>query len=142
MADRSALAGAVVDRHGETFAEQAGIRLDDKPGPLYQLYVLALLLSARISSGIAVAAATELFKDGLRSARAMAEASWQRPVPAFPVNNNGVAVVLPERSVCAMPLRRKPSSVTARGCCWTAGAVTCVACTTTPAGTWGACGPD
>lgn len=80
MADRRALARAVVRRHGRTFAEDAGIRLEDKPSPLYQLSVLALLLSARISSRIAVAAATELFRDGLRSARAMAEATWQRRV--------------------------------------------------------------
>ena len=35
-------------RHGRLYAEDAGIRLADRPGPLYQLLVLATLLSAPI----------------------------------------------------------------------------------------------
>ncbi len=70
-------------RYGRTFAEEAGIRLADRPGPLYQLLVLATLLGARISAGIAVAAARELFAAGYRTPRAMAEASWQDRVDAL-----------------------------------------------------------
>ena len=37
-------------RHGRLYAEDAGIRLADRPGPLYQLLVLATLLSAPIGA--------------------------------------------------------------------------------------------
>jgi len=73
---------ALLDRHGHTFAEDAGIRLEDKPGPLYQLLVLATLLSARISGSVAVAAAREFFAAGYRTPSAMLEASWQDRVDA------------------------------------------------------------
>jgi endonuclease III len=74
---------ALLERCGQQYAEQAGIRLADRPGPLYQLLVLATLLSARISADIAVAAARELFAAGYRSAKAMSEASWQDRVDAL-----------------------------------------------------------
>src|SRR6266511_1299640 len=50
---------------------------------LYQLLILATLLSARISAGVAVAAARELFAAGYRTPRAMSEASWQDRVDAL-----------------------------------------------------------
>jgi hypothetical protein len=37
----------LLERYGRTYAEDAGIRLADRPAPLYQLLVLATLLSAR-----------------------------------------------------------------------------------------------
>jgi len=55
---------AVLDRYGTTFAEEAGIRLADEPAPLFQLLVLAQLLSARIGAGVAVATAAELLSAG------------------------------------------------------------------------------
>ena len=55
----------LLSRCGTTYAEEAGIRLADRPGPLYQLLVLATVASARISADIAVAAARELFAAGL-----------------------------------------------------------------------------
>jgi endonuclease III len=69
--------------HGTTYAEEAGIKLADKPGPLYQLLVLANLLSARISAGIATAAARELSAAGYRTPEAMSKASWQDRVNAL-----------------------------------------------------------
>jgi endonuclease III len=69
--------------HGSTYAEEAGIKLADKPAPLYELLVLAMLLSARISANIAVAAARELFAAGYRTPAAMADASWQDRVDAL-----------------------------------------------------------
>jgi hypothetical protein len=51
--------GELLGRHGRTYAEEAGIRLADRPAPLYQLQVLALLLSARIRAAVAVAAARD-----------------------------------------------------------------------------------
>jgi endonuclease III len=65
----------LLDRYGETFAHQAGIRLADRPGPLYQLLVLVKLLSTRISANVAVAGARELFAAGLTSPKAMRDAS-------------------------------------------------------------------
>jgi endonuclease III len=73
----------LLERHGRTYAEEAGITLTDRPEPLYRLLVLATLLSARISADIAVAAARELFRAGLRSPRRMADASWQDRVDAL-----------------------------------------------------------
>ncbi|MFF6860755.1 HhH-GDP family DNA glycosylase [Streptomyces ardesiacus] len=73
----------LVDAHGQTYAEEAGIRLKDTPQPLYRLLVLAHLLSARISASIAVAAARALSKAGLRDPRRMAGAGWQERVDAL-----------------------------------------------------------
>ncbi|MDG4828195.1 hypothetical protein O7627_02610 [Solwaraspora sp. WMMD1047] len=73
----------LVDRYGRTFADEAGITLADKPAPLYQLLVLATLLSARITAGIAVAAARELFRASYRTPAAMRDASWQDRVDAL-----------------------------------------------------------
>src|SRR5438270_10288140 len=73
----------LLDRFGETYAEQAGIHLNDKPSPLYELLVLATLLSARISGDVAVAAAKELFTAGFRTPQKMQQASWQDRVDAL-----------------------------------------------------------
>ncbi|HEY1324503.1 MAG TPA: endonuclease, partial [Streptosporangiaceae bacterium] len=72
----------LLTRHGRLYAEDAGIRLADRPGPLYQLLVLATLLSAPIAAETAVAAGRELFAAGYRSPKAMSEASWQDRVDA------------------------------------------------------------
>jgi endonuclease III len=68
---------------GHTFAEDAGIVLKDQPAALFKLLVLANLLSTRISSDIAVAAARELFEAGGGTARGMARLSWQERVDAL-----------------------------------------------------------
>jgi hypothetical protein len=70
-------------RLGHTYAQDAGIHLTDRPAPLYQLLVLATLLSARISSDIALAAARELFAAGYRTPAAMSGATWQDRVDAL-----------------------------------------------------------
>lgn len=77
------VARALVERHGTTYAEQAGIRLKDSPSQLYQLLVLSVLLSARISADVATAAAKELFKAGYRTPKAMRDATWQQRVDAL-----------------------------------------------------------
>lgn len=82
-ASRKSVVTVLLDRFGRTSAEQAGIRLADQPSPLYQLLVLATLLSARISSDIAVAAAGELFAAGLRTPQRMRDATWQQRVDAL-----------------------------------------------------------
>jgi endonuclease III len=83
MASKEQIARILIERHGMTYAEQAGIRIRDAPSPLYQLLVLSTLLSARISADIAVAAARELFRAGYRTPRAMQAASWQDRVDAL-----------------------------------------------------------
>ncbi|MEU1981220.1 endonuclease [Nocardia sp. NPDC019395] len=74
---------ALLDRAGTTYAAEAGIRLDDKPAPLFQLLMLTELLSARISADIAIAATTELVGSGYRTARRVADADWQELVDAL-----------------------------------------------------------
>ncbi|MGW7539115.1 endonuclease [Amycolatopsis sp. NPDC054798] len=69
--------------HGLTFAEEAGIKLADKPQPLYRLLVLTTLLSTRISADLAVAAARELSRSGWRSPAAMRDSTWQQRVDAL-----------------------------------------------------------
>jgi hypothetical protein len=73
----------LLDRYGTPYADQAGIRLADRPGPLYQLLVLSALLTARTPADVAIAAARELFAAGFRSAMAMSEAGWQDRVDAL-----------------------------------------------------------
>ncbi|ONI75176.1 endonuclease [Actinosynnema sp. ALI-1.44] len=83
MADHKKLAAKLLDVAGETYAEQAGIRLADKPSPLYRLLVLSVLLSTRIKADIAVAAAAELGKAGMRTPEKMRAATWQQRVDAL-----------------------------------------------------------
>jgi hypothetical protein len=67
----------------ETYAEQAGIKLADKPAPLYQLLVLAVLLSTRIKAELAVDAARELREAGMSTPRKMRDVEWQERVDAL-----------------------------------------------------------
>lgn len=76
-------AGDLLKEHGRTFADEAGVRLRDTPGPLYQLVVVTMLSSIRIRADIAVAAARELFAAGWRSPARMAAATWQQRVDAL-----------------------------------------------------------
>ncbi|MGW2474194.1 endonuclease [Streptomyces sp. NPDC001665] len=73
----------LLDEHGRTYAEEAGIRLRDTPMPLYQLLTLCALFSVPIKADMAVAAARELFAAGMRTPHAMVEASWQDRVDAL-----------------------------------------------------------
>jgi endonuclease III len=83
MTDTDRVVWELLESHGKTYSEEAGIKLADKPSPLYQLHVLSTLLSARISADVAVAAARELFAAGYRTPAAMSEASWQDRVDAL-----------------------------------------------------------
>ena len=80
---RERLVRVLLERHGTTYAQEAGISLRDKPSPLYRLLVLCVLLSARISADISVAAARELSAAGYRTPRAMAGSTWQQRVDAL-----------------------------------------------------------
>jgi len=83
--DRSAedVVRRVLDRHGRTFADEASIALADEPAPLFQLLVLAQLLSARISTEIAIAAARELGAAGWTTAQRLRDAPRPRVVAAL-----------------------------------------------------------
>ena len=73
----------LVSEHGQTYAEQAGITLRDKPAPLFQLLVLTMLSSARIAADIAVSSARELFAAGWRTPEKLRDATWQERVDAL-----------------------------------------------------------
>ncbi|MFJ5138811.1 endonuclease [Streptomyces sp. NPDC088707] len=73
----------LLDEHGRTHADEAGIRLGNTPAPLYRLLTLCVLFSVPIQAGIAVAAARELHAAGMGTPRAMAAASWQDRVDAL-----------------------------------------------------------
>jgi len=73
----------LLGEHGTTFAEEAGVKLRDTPGPLYQLAVVSMLSSIRIRANIAVAAARELFAAGWRTPARMAQSTWQQRVDAL-----------------------------------------------------------
>lgn len=72
---------ALMDEAGTTYAEQAGIKIADKPAPLYRLLALSVLLSTRIKADIAVAAARELGEFG--TPQKMRDATWQQRVDAL-----------------------------------------------------------
>jgi endonuclease III len=74
---------ALLQRFGQTYAEQAGITLQDKPAPLFQLLVLTTLLSHRISADLAVEGTKALFDSGYRTPERMRDANWQQRVDAL-----------------------------------------------------------
>ncbi len=69
---------ALLERHGRTFADELGIDVaSGEPSPLFRLLCASLLMSARISAGIAVAAARALADAGWTTAEHMAASSWE-----------------------------------------------------------------
>lgn len=80
MSRQRDLARHLIDEHGRTFADEAAITLRDKPAPLWQLLVLGLLLSTRISSEIALSTAREFFAEGWRTPQRLRESTWQQRV--------------------------------------------------------------
>ncbi|WP_227997485.1 endonuclease [Nocardia australiensis] len=71
---------ALLDRAGTGYAAEAGIKLADRPAPLFQLLMMAELLSTRITARIAVAATRALIDTGYRTPRRVADADWQELV--------------------------------------------------------------
>jgi endonuclease III len=68
---------------GTTYAEEAGIRINDKPMPLFQLLVLCMLASKPIDATTAMRAARELFKTGLRTPKAVLASDRRTMISAF-----------------------------------------------------------
>ncbi|MEZ0352624.1 endonuclease [Mycobacterium sp. pR1184] len=73
----------VLKAGGSTYAHEAGIRISDKPMPLFQLLVLCMLASKPIDAATAMRAARELFKAGLRTPKAILAADRQQMIDAF-----------------------------------------------------------
>lgn len=73
----------LVRRFGTTYAIQARITLRDKPSPLWQLLVLTMLSSARISADVAATTAHELFRAGWRTPQRLRGSTWQERVDAL-----------------------------------------------------------
>lgn len=67
---------ALLDRHGTTFAAEAGIDVANTPAPLFQLLCLSILVSARIRARAAMKAARALFENGWTTVDEMAESTW------------------------------------------------------------------
>lgn len=68
---------------GTTYAAEAGVRIHDKPMPLFQLLVLCMLASKPIDATIAMRAGHELFADGLRTPKAVLAADRRTMIRAF-----------------------------------------------------------
>ncbi|GAA3735136.1 HhH-GDP family DNA glycosylase [Salinactinospora qingdaonensis] len=77
------IAQVVLAETGTTLAKRAGLRLTDEPAPLWQLLVLTNLVSARISTDIAIDAARELNEAGGDTPEGMAQLTWQQRVDAL-----------------------------------------------------------
>lgn len=70
---------ALLDRHGRTYASEAGIRLRRAtPAPLFQLLCLSLLLSARIRASAAIGAARGLRDAGWTTPDKLASSTWEQ----------------------------------------------------------------
>jgi endonuclease III len=68
---------------GTTYADEAGIRLKDQPMPLFQLLTVCMLASKPIDAAIAVQAAHELFRVGLRTPESVLNADRTDMIKAF-----------------------------------------------------------
>ncbi len=83
MGEREQLVRRLLKVAGTTYAAEAGIKISDKPMPLFQLLVLCMLASKPIDAKIAMRAARELFKAGLRTPKAVLAADRQTMISAF-----------------------------------------------------------
>jgi len=72
VSSREELVARLLERHGRTFADEAGIRLADKPQPLFRLLCLTVLLATRMQASIGVGAARALGEARLDTAEAVA----------------------------------------------------------------------
>lgn len=75
-ADPKSIAQRVLLLYPHTYAEEAGIRSPGSESALFQLLVMALLMSARIRASVALDATRALFEHGWTTAKSMARADW------------------------------------------------------------------
>jgi endonuclease III len=83
MNKREQLVQRLLKVAGTTYASEAGIRVNDKPMPLFQLLVLCMLASKPIDATTAMRAARELFDAGLRTPKAVLASDRRTMISAF-----------------------------------------------------------
>jgi endonuclease III len=84
MAAQKDTVKALLDRHGQTFAEELGIDVGkNTPSPLFRLLCAAVLMSARISTQLSTDAVRSLAKHGWRTPEKLAESTWEQRVRAL-----------------------------------------------------------
>jgi endonuclease III len=83
MAEHKRVVRRLLEAAGKTYAAEAGVRVSDKPMPLFQLLVLCMLASKPIDATIAMRAGRELFSDGLKTPKAVLAADRQTMIDAF-----------------------------------------------------------
>ncbi|WP_371059417.1 endonuclease [Rhodosalinus sp. 5P4] len=75
------IAADLMARHGPSLAGELGLELSQNtPAPLFRLLCAALLLSARISSDLAMRAAAALAEAGWTTPAKLADSTWQERV--------------------------------------------------------------
>ena len=73
------IVAALLERHGLTYAEELGIKLErGTPSVLFRWLCASILLSARIGAGAAMHAARALAEQGWTTAGKMAAATWEQ----------------------------------------------------------------
>lgn len=76
---KRALLRAILDRHGRTFSQELGIRVErNTPSPLFRLLCFALVSSARINHRIALSAARALAQQGWTTPRKLLQSTWRQ----------------------------------------------------------------
>jgi endonuclease III len=76
---RDRIVGALLERHGRTYAQELGIKLErGTPSVLFRWLCASILLSARIGAGAATQAARALADQGWTTAAKMARATWEQ----------------------------------------------------------------
>jgi endonuclease III len=83
MDEREQLVRRLLKVAGTTYAAEAGITIDDKPMPLFQLLVLCMLASKPIDATTAMRAAKEIFGAGLRTPKAVLASDRRTMIGAF-----------------------------------------------------------
>jgi endonuclease III len=83
MAEHKQVVRRLLDAAGTTYAAEADVRISDKPMPLFQVLVLCMLASKPIDATIAMRAGRELFRDGLKTPKAVLAADRRTMIDAF-----------------------------------------------------------
>jgi endonuclease III len=83
MAEQQQVIRRLLKVAGTTYAAEAGVRISDKPMPLFQLLVLCMLASKPIDATIAMRAGHELFSEGLKTPKAVLDAQRRTMIDAF-----------------------------------------------------------
>ena len=80
MAAKQEIVRRLLSKHGQTYAEELGIKLDNAPSAMFQWLVASVLYSARIGSQIAGEAFSNLKRRRWTTARTMTGTSWDQRV--------------------------------------------------------------